>query len=77
MHNVRLLTCRLLSDMCRSQNSLNNKEFDSGRLYMNLSLYRRGLTGLILLVDREINYHIENKTGLSLISSFLINEFLK
>lgn len=63
MHNIRLLTARRLSDLCRVVEVLETNALDSRRLHMNLSLYRRGLNGLLMLVDRNPYYHIHNRTG--------------
>ncbi|VDM25122.1 unnamed protein product [Toxocara canis] len=62
MHNARLMTCRRLSDLCRPSDVLDAGALDTRRLHMNLSLYRRGLSGLVLLVNRDPFFHIHNKT---------------
>lgn len=63
MHNARLLTSRRLCDLCRPVQLEDVNTLDTRRLHMNLSLYRRALNGLLLLVDRNPLHHIHNRTG--------------
>lgn len=62
MHNARLLTSRRLTDLCRPAEPSDVSTMDTRRLHMNLSLYRRGLNGLLLLVDRNPYFHIHNRS---------------
>uniref|UniRef100_A0A0M3HZH1 Macro domain-containing protein n=2 Tax=Ascaris TaxID=6251 RepID=A0A0M3HZH1_ASCLU len=62
MHNARLMACHRLTDLCRPSDIFEPGALDTRRLHMNLSLYRRGLNGLVLLVNRDPYFHIHNRT---------------
>ncbi|KAI1722686.1 hypothetical protein Ddc_06858 [Ditylenchus destructor] len=66
MHNARIVSRDRLSDFCQtpSAGDLNaaSEFFDSRRLQLLMSLYRRDLTSVVLLVGRDPQYHIHNRT---------------
>ncbi|KAF7637391.1 hypothetical protein Mgra_00003135 [Meloidogyne graminicola] len=72
-HNVRLLTCNCLSDLCFSQtfeefsHNQNNEEnedilLNSERLHFLMNLYGRELSAAVLIVGRDPLWHIKQKT---------------
>uniref|UniRef100_A0AC35U1U0 RING-type domain-containing protein n=1 Tax=Rhabditophanes sp. KR3021 TaxID=114890 RepID=A0AC35U1U0_9BILA len=66
MHNVRILSCDDLSDLCLSHTppmDMDEHIFDSQRLNTLTQLYRRGQNGVVLLVERDPMYHLYNKTN--------------
>ncbi|MCP9262803.1 Protein C12orf4-like protein [Dirofilaria immitis] len=66
MHNARLLTSSSLADLCRPP--LFSEDSDTSatrRLQMNLTLYGRNLSSLILLVERDPMFHINERTDFS------------
>lgn len=75
MHNARLMACHRLTDLCRPSDIFEPGALDTRRLHMNLSLYRRGLNGLVLLVNRDPYFHIHNRTGRSLWTTILDSSF--
>lgn len=75
MHNARILLCNRLSDLCLStslnESNINNlvtnndnfeQLFNSRRLQLLMSLYRRELTCVVLVVGNDPHYHTQNKT---------------
>ncbi|MFH4974532.1 hypothetical protein AB6A40_001241 [Gnathostoma spinigerum] len=65
MHNARIISCRNLSDICRPPDVLDSESFDTHRFHTNLCLYRRGLTGLVLLVGKDPDFHLQTKSNFS------------
>lgn len=63
MHNARLLTSPSLTDLCRPPVFFEDDASTTRRLQMNLTLYGRNLSGLILLVERDPMFHINERTG--------------
>lgn len=64
MHNARLLTSSTLTDLCRPHVVFEDDNASATRrLQMNLTLYGRNLSGLILLVERDPMFHINDRTG--------------
>uniref|UniRef100_A0A0N4ZQ80 Macro domain-containing protein n=1 Tax=Parastrongyloides trichosuri TaxID=131310 RepID=A0A0N4ZQ80_PARTI len=65
-HNVRIISCDNLSDLCLSTAKYNNEEddsfFDSQRLNTLMHLYRRGQSAVMLLVDKDPLFHIHNRS---------------
>uniref|UniRef100_A0A0K0ET41 Macro domain-containing protein n=1 Tax=Strongyloides stercoralis TaxID=6248 RepID=A0A0K0ET41_STRER len=64
-HNVRIISCDNLSDLCTStaKNIEDDSFFDSQRLHTLMHLYRRGQSGVMLLVDKDPLYHIHNRSN--------------
>ncbi|KAL3984989.1 hypothetical protein ACH3XW_36770 [Acanthocheilonema viteae] len=62
MHNARLLTSPSLTDLCRPPIFFEDDAFATRRLQMNLTLYGRNLSGLVLLVERDSIFHINKRT---------------
>ncbi|VIO97674.1 Uncharacterized protein BM_BM2950 [Brugia malayi] len=62
MHNVRLLTSPSLTDLCRPPVISEDDASATGRLQMNLTLYGRNLSGLVLLVEKDPMFHINERT---------------
>uniref|UniRef100_A0A0R3RXJ1 Macro domain-containing protein n=1 Tax=Elaeophora elaphi TaxID=1147741 RepID=A0A0R3RXJ1_9BILA len=62
MHNARLLTSPSLTDLCRPTVLFDDDAFATRRLQMNLTLYGRNLSGLVLLVERDPMFHINERT---------------
>ncbi|VDM17937.1 unnamed protein product [Wuchereria bancrofti] len=65
MHNARLLTSPSLTDLCRPPPVISESEDDASgtrRLQMNLTLYGRNLSGLVLLVERDPMFHVNERT---------------
>lgn len=63
MHNARLTTFNNLCDFCRPPPDSDEDSLNTRRLQMNLSIYGRHLSALVLLVGQHVRYHIEEKTG--------------
>lgn len=76
MHNARILLCNRLSDLCLTttlnesnvSNVVTNSDdfeqlFNSRRLQLLMSLYRRELTCVVLVVGNDPYYHTQNKTA--------------
>lgn len=63
MHNARLLTCSSLTDVCSPPLLFDDDALATRRLQMNLTLYGRGLNGLVLLVGRDPMFHVSERTG--------------
>uniref|UniRef100_A0A914N7B9 Uncharacterized protein n=1 Tax=Meloidogyne incognita TaxID=6306 RepID=A0A914N7B9_MELIC len=65
-HNVRLLTCNCLSDLCLSQTfeDFPHQEelLGSKRLHLLMNLYGRELSATVLIVGRDPLWHIKQKT---------------
>lgn len=64
MHNARLLTSQSLTDLCRPPVLFEDDASATRRLQMNLTLYGRNLSGLVLLVGRDPMFHINERTGI-------------
>uniref|UniRef100_A0A915PVJ0 Uncharacterized protein n=1 Tax=Setaria digitata TaxID=48799 RepID=A0A915PVJ0_9BILA len=62
MHNARLMTSQSLTDLCRPPPFFEDDVSATRRLQMNLTLYGRSLSGLILLVEKDPMYHINERT---------------
>ncbi|CAG9537873.1 unnamed protein product, partial [Cercopithifilaria johnstoni] len=65
MHNARLLTSPDLTNLCRSPVLFEDDASATQRLQMNLTLYGRNLSGLVLLVERDPMFHISERTDFS------------
>uniref|UniRef100_A0A8R1TVY5 Uncharacterized protein n=1 Tax=Onchocerca volvulus TaxID=6282 RepID=A0A8R1TVY5_ONCVO len=62
MHNARLLTSPSLTDLCRPPLFFDDDASATRRLQMNLTLYGRNLSSLILLVERDPMFHFNERT---------------
>ncbi|VDN06174.1 unnamed protein product [Thelazia callipaeda] len=62
MHNARVMTTANLTDICRPPLIFEDDVLSTKRLQMNLSLYGRGLSSLVLLVKSDPMFHINEKT---------------
>ncbi|VDP13353.1 unnamed protein product, partial [Onchocerca flexuosa] len=62
MHNARLLTSPSLTDLCRPPLFFDDDASATRRLQMNLTLYGRNLSSLILLVEQDPMFHFNERT---------------
>lgn len=63
MHNARLLISPSLTNLCQPPVLFEDDASATRRLQMNLTLYGRNLSGLVLLVERDPMFHINERTG--------------